>query len=67
MNVTDRNADAVKDYGTYERVDVLIAFKNAPALPFTYNANGRILDHFEADGKRYLPVPEKDWDCEIEE
>ena len=56
---------AVREYCKYERVDVKICFRNADPLPFTFNAAGRVLDHFDVGGKRYLPVAEKDWDCEV--
>lgn len=56
---------AVKQYGKYERVDVKICFTNADPIPFVFNAAGRVLDHFEAGGRRFVPAPERDWDCEV--
>lgn len=44
---------AVREYCKYERVDVKICFRNADPLPFTFNAAGRVLDHFDVGGKRY--------------
>lgn len=57
--------EGVRQYGEYQRVQVDICFQNSEPLPFTYNANGRILSHFEVDGERYVLAPVRDWDCEV--
>lgn len=43
---------------------------NVPPLDFTLSRETedgtREIDHFEADGTRYMPVAEKDFDSEVE-
>lgn len=55
-----------KEYDHTEPIRGKTVFTNGTECKFTYSrttGNGRrSIDHFEADGTRYMPVAERDWD-----
>lgn len=58
----------VREYGHDEPIRGKMVFEDGTELPFTkaryVNGKERALDHFEADGLRYVKAPVRDWDSE---